>query len=90
MRRSLQRLCFGKNPTPGKPSEKVKSLNWSVITTTTESVFTISLMEPEINFSQWSNAAMKLFESETKYIPPKDFGYKLPQEGVPEYAFVGR
>jgi hypothetical protein len=73
-----------------KKSEIIKEPSWSVITTTTESVFTINLMEPEIPFSQWTNAAMKLFQSETKYIPPKEFGYKLPQEGIPEYAFVGR
>jgi hypothetical protein len=69
---------------------KNEKVTWSVIPTSTESVFTISEMESEINFSQWNQSASKLFQSESKYIPPKDFGYQLPHEGIAEYAFVGR
>jgi hypothetical protein len=59
MRRSLQRFCLLKKmPKLEKKSEIIKEPSWSVITTTTESVFTINLMEPEIPFSQWTNAAM--------------------------------
>jgi hypothetical protein len=83
MRRSFLRFCV---------SQVVKNekVTWSVVPTSTESVFTISEMDSEINFSQWHSAASKLFQSESKYIPPKDFGYQLPHEGIPEYAFVGR
>lgn len=82
MRRSFFVLCQ-KNSTPKGPS-------WHVIPTTTETVFTINEMDENINFQQWHQEATRLFSSESRYIPPKEFGYKLPNEGIAEYAFIGR
>ena len=70
-----------------KPTTVTK---WSVITTTTNSVFTINEMEKDIDFISWTSQASKLFRCEASYISPKEFNYQLPSHGVPEYAFVGR
>jgi GTP-binding protein len=65
--------------------------SYSVVQSATESVFTYSLVDPElVQFSQWRQSARELFSLEPRYLSPKDLNYILPNQGVPEFAFVGR
>lgn len=71
-------------------NENENEKSWSVIQTTTDSVFTINEMDKDLDFGSWTAEASKLFQCNASYISPKEFNYQLPIHGVPEYAFVGK
>mmetsp|Transcript_1557 Transcript_1557/g.2497 ORF Transcript_1557/g.2497 Transcript_1557/m.2497 type:complete len:301 (-) Transcript_1557:145-1047(-) len=75
----------------GKLFKRFKTTNdWKLAPTRTESIFTISLLNPNFDYSSWAADASRLFSLDSKYISPKDFNYELPKDYIPEYAFIGR
>lgn len=60
------------------------------IQTETETVFVPRELEPTTELPKYKRAAADLFGANTFYVPPADFKHQLPQNGVPEFAFVGR
>jgi GTP-binding protein len=47
-------------------------------------------MDADGQLSRWGQAAKDLFATVPSYIHPQDMDYKLPLDGSPEFAFVGR
>lgn len=64
--------------------------DYTVIPTNIPTVYTCTPLDPFIDFTFISNKAGELFKMPTRYVPPKDLNFKLPVDGLPEFAFVGR
>lgn len=71
-------------------SFSTKSLQLVMQKTSIPTVYTLKELDPIISFSKTGKVSKSLFGSTMKYIPPSEFGYKLPNDGAPEFAFVGR
>lgn len=67
---------------------KQKSIE--ILPCTTPSLYTAPPLEPDFDLTPFDSLANKLFRLPCKYIPPSDFQYKMPANGVPEFAFIGR
>lgn len=64
--------------------------DWTVSPTSMDSVFTISLMDPKFNYDAFTADASKLFRQSSRHVPPKELNYELPNNNIPEFAFIGR
>jgi hypothetical protein len=69
---------------------KADDNDWQLSKCTTDSLYTISALDANIDYSHYTPEASKLFRMESKYFSPKDLNYKLPSDRIPEFAFVGR
>lgn len=67
-----------------------KKQTWTLVRSSTPSIFTNSLLPSEIDFSHWSHKTTKIFKLPAEYIHPSKINFNLPTGGVPEIAFVGR
>ena len=77
------------------PPKKIKfnlfryKTEYTAISTNIPTVYTYNALDPHMD-QKWIPESNKLFEMSTKFIPPVDFKYEVPRDGVPEFAFVGR
>lgn len=60
------------------------------IETSSPNLYTSKSLSPEYDLSKLVGIAASLFSYETEYISPASLNYKLPNENVPEFAFIGR
>jgi hypothetical protein len=60
--------------------------------TNVPSIFTTANMDPDMGLSRFGAEAKTLFgpNARSEYLSPIDMNYKLPTNGAPEFAFVGR
>ena len=60
--------------------------------TNAPSVFASSELDPFYDAAEpvWSSAGRRLFQSVPRYVSPAELNYKLPDQHVAEFAFVGR
>ena len=56
----------------------------------TSSVYVSKEIDADIDYTQYAPQSTSIFKLAGKYISPSEFQYKLPEAGVPEFAFVGR
>ena len=54
------------------------------------SIYTVQPLEPVVHLSKFSPIANKLFSMTCRYLPPKELGFQLPAQNIPEFAFIGR
>ena len=54
------------------------------------SIYTVPPLEPVVNLAQFSSVANQLFALTCRYLPPKELGFQLPTQNIPEFAFIGR
>ena len=66
------------------------SSKFQIVQTTVPSVYTTNDLDKELDFSKSGADAKMLFGATPYYIHPSEFNYKLPMDGKPEFAFVGR
>lgn len=57
---------------------------------TTDSIYVSKEMDVDIDYTQYAPQSTAHFKLSGKYVSPSEFQYKLPEAGVPEFAFVGR
>ena len=69
---------------------KVDKNKWTLSRCSTDSIYTISILDNNIDYSHFTPQASQLFRQESKYISPQELHFELPRGGVPEFAFVGR
>jgi GTP-binding protein len=66
-------------------------VDYEVIQTIVPSLYTVTPLDPNhIDFASFHPSAKRLFDLHTKFVSPEEFKYALPNENVPEFAFVGR
>lgn len=70
-------------------SNRMKN-DWTVIPTIIDSVYTISLLNPNFNYEEHTANASKLFRQSSRHVSPKELNYELPSNNLPEFAFIGR
>lgn len=73
------------NSTPGS---NVPTDNF--IQSTTDSIYVSNDLDPHVNYNDFALDAKNIFKLSGRYIQPNEFNFKLPNGGVPEFAFVGR
>lgn len=64
--------------------------DFTIIQTNIPSIYTSSMFDPVMSLEKWSLESSKIFSLGSKFIPPSAFDYKLPGNGTPEFAFIGR
>ena len=53
-------------------------------------IYTVSPLEPVVGIAKYASEANLLFSTPCKYLSPKELGYALPSQNIPEFAFIGR
>ena len=94
--RAPLRTCFGRHLSLGS----ISALNtgalpqslpdFTVLRTNVPTIFTCAPIEPVVELDHITTRSNVLFKQAARYIPPKELGYELPLDGLPEFAFVGR
>lgn len=75
-------------PTPKKKDIAVPPVE--VIQSTTPTVYVCPPLDRQIDYSLWARKADYLFNLKHEYVSPIALDYKLPEDGKPEFAFIGR
>ena len=86
----LSRACPMGHKCSGTHFTRRLKNDWTVTPTSTDSVFTITLLNPNFNYEAFTADASKLFRQNSRHIAPKELNYELPSNNIPEFAFVGR
>ena len=61
------------------------------ILTNIPTMYTCAPLDPFISFDHIKHKSTLLFkQQQPRYIHPKELNYELPNDGLPEFAFVGR
>lgn len=60
------------------------------IKSTTSSIYVSKEMGEDVDYTKYAPESTAIFKLSGKYVSPSEFQYKLPEAGVPEFAFVGR
>ena len=60
------------------------------IQSSTDSIYVSNDLDPYINYNEFALESKNIFKLTGRYIQPNEFNFKLPNGGVPEFAFVGR
>eukprot|EP00601_Ochromonadales_sp_CCMP2298_P000740 CAMPEP_0173183076 /NCGR_PEP_ID=MMETSP1141-20130122/8196_1 /TAXON_ID=483371 /ORGANISM="non described non described, Strain CCMP2298" /LENGTH=260 /DNA_ID=CAMNT_0014106249 /DNA_START=214 /DNA_END=996 /DNA_ORIENTATION=+ len=69
-----------------------KAERTQLMRTNVPSIFTTADMDPDMGLSRFGAEAKTLFgpNARSEYLSPVEMNYKLPTNGAPEFAFVGR
>ena len=47
-------------------------------------------LDPNIDYNAWAGKTDRLFSMKREYVSPVAMNYELPNDGRPEFAFIGR
>ena len=61
-----------------------------VLQSTTSSVYVCEPLDPNIDYNAWAGKTDRLFSMKREYVSPVAMNYELPNDGRPEFAFIGR
>lgn len=82
------------NKFSSKPAKKIAREPESVCKayqqTTTPSIYVSSYLDPVADYSEWTQSKSAIFDLPSRFVDPSEFNYALPNQGIPEFAFVGR
>mmetsp|Transcript_28993 Transcript_28993/g.39826 ORF Transcript_28993/g.39826 Transcript_28993/m.39826 type:complete len:252 (-) Transcript_28993:91-846(-) len=68
----------------------MKSLAANIVRTSVPSIYSIESAGVELNLSKFVPLSKTLFSSPVSFISPQILNFKLPTNGIPEFAFIGR
>jgi GTP-binding protein len=71
-------------------TKRISNKSFNVVSTSIPSVYTVDELDTTLELNKWKAQANELFKSSVKYIHPSEFKYQLPNNGIVEFAFVGR
>ena len=73
-----------------RQKKAVAKFDVTIKESSTPYIYVSSNTDSDLVLSTTKQDAEALFSRNTEYVSPANFGYALPNEGVPEFAFIGR
>lgn len=87
----VRRLSTGTSAALGEaPIAGNKLPDFTALRTNIPTIFTCTPLDPVVHLDYITARCNVLFKQPARYVAPKELGYELPRDGLPEFAFVGR
>jgi predicted GTPase len=77
-------------PSETETTERHNLPDFTPLSTNIPTIFACTPVDPVVDLVHITAKAVQLFKRGARYVHPKEFDFDLPDDALPEFAFVGR